>query len=224
MKIIFTFLLFTFFFISKVSAASLTIYLSKCRSECDTETGLIKVYKGRKLIHKSRSSKTVINNLSEGTYYVRYNSIAEKKRELEVVIAEKEAKVLTLCFDDFEYYKKQAPSAIDVLKVEDRILISYDRKYKRQHETDSIAIIHKQDGYYLNYHGTVRQLNDVEREIIREFEYFLRHFSRKGRSRKKDKYVFQYGNNVLKRKDKTSAWNGFHYLLVDLKLIDSDAC
>ena len=67
-------------------------------------------------------------------------------------------------------------------------------------------------------------MTELEKEVIREFEYFLLYFSRKGRGKKKDKYQFQYAETVLKRKDKTGKWNGFHYLLVDMKLKDVDDC
>lgn len=224
MKIIFYLFVFVYISFSKVNASTLVIHLSQCRSECETEAGLIKVYKGRKLIHKSRSLKTELKNLKAGTYYVRYNTIAEKKRELEVVIIDNQDRQLTLCFDDFEYYKKQAPSAIDVLKDNEKIAIYYEGKFKRQKEKDSISFVRRGAEYYMEYKNIERKMTEVEKEIIREFEYFLMYFSRKGFGKKKGKYIFKYNDIVVKRKDKTSKWNGFHYLLVDFGLLETDAC
>jgi|TARA_R110000737_G_scaffold124893_1_gene157311 hypothetical protein len=222
-----SFLFIFFFLISSLSAlraASLTVYLSKCRSECDTESGKLKIYKGRKLIKKSKTLKTEISNIEAGIYYVQYNTIAEKRRFLEVEIREKEDKVITLCFDDFEYDKKVAPSAIDILKDKERIGIYRKYKVKGVKVKDSIFVSKDGENYSLHYHDVDRNLNEVEVEIIREFEYFLLYFSRKGHFKTKDHYTFTDGKTVIKRKDPTGKWDGFHYLLVDLRLKDTDSC
>jgi hypothetical protein len=224
MKIILFGLFIMFASFSNLNAASLTVYLSKCRSSCDTETGKLKIYKGRKLLKKSKTLKTELKNLEAGTYYVHYNTVAERRRMLEVVIVENENKVLTLCFDDFEYNKKQVPSAIDVLSNLAKIQILCESKIDGVSISDSIFIFRNGENFFLNYHDDVLKLNEIQIEIIREFEYFLMYFSRKGRCKRTDKYTFFTGESTIKRKDKTCAWNGLYYLLVDLKLRDADVC
>jgi hypothetical protein len=224
MKYLFTLLILCFSIFSEAFASSLTVYLSPCRSECDTELGKLKIFKGRKLIKKSKAYKTELKDIDNGIYYVQYNTLTEKKRLLEVEIKNKEDKVITLCFDDFEYDKKVAPSAIDELKINEEIVIRRSYKWNGKKVSDSIQITKGAGAYYLNYHSEKRKLNEVEVEIIREFEYLLLYFSRKGRFKRKDRYTFQYKDNVLKRKDPTGKWNGFHYLLMDLRLQEPDKC
>jgi hypothetical protein len=224
MKIVLFFLFIFFGTTYGHCAGSLTIYLSKCRSECDKETGVLRVFKGRKLVKKSKTFKTEISNLEEGIYYVEYTSLVDKRRTLEVEIRKNEAKILTLCFDDFDYRKKIAPSKIDILPLGAELVISGKMGGRKNQVLDNIRFHRTSEAFFVEYDTNYRKMTEVEVEIIREFEYFLLHLTKRGWGGKKEKYTLTLNNEKIKRKVNTGWWNGFHYLLVDFKFAEKEDC
>lgn len=218
MKIIFALLLVLSIPNFGSCTSSITVFLSNCRAEHITKRGTIRVFKNSKLIQKSRQFKTIVDNLDEGIYQIEYTTLVEKKRTIEIELKPNENKTLTLCSDDFDYHRKTSISMVDALIEGTSMEIVTQFKSQKKRHSDTLGVTRIGSDYYLKYKNCERIMNELDIEIFREFEYFVLNFRGTGISLKKHTYVLSNSLKKWKRKVNTKTWNGFYYLLVDLKL------
>lgn len=211
--------------------ASIRFFPSDCREEKSPEEKYYKyAWWTKKVTIKNNSgyNETVVKkpgenlevkNLEKGTYTIIYESMFAKVIEMSFEVEEYKKYEVDLCTNIIDYSIEPFKPRISQLKNNESFIINFYSQGCFHSDEKVLTISRKRKKYFIEYEGKLKQLSKEELKMIAHFEIELSH-AQEGGCTTTETYHIQFRNKKDIYYDGTCSWDGLHYLMKNLEIVN----
>jgi hypothetical protein len=216
-------LLFILFSTTFYSQNKLSIDIKDCNSgENNYYYNSFELFKNDTLFKKFEGNQ-FIENLSQGKYYIIYNTYFGKEKtdyfELNDDFFKNEKELCVNFLNDS--IKNQFTNTLffDKIKNNEKIEVKIQFSGCFKSGKDEIVFFKKGNKLFCNYNNKKRKIKDKELGLLREFEMEIRSFIPTGSvSTGNTFYKIKYNQQLIEFTDVGGIWNGFDLILKSLNI------